>query len=75
MEAKKLYNKLDSDFELDLCKDDWTRMDFNDYVSDNFKTRYMGILLDNSEAVNFVYTASSVQKTIPGIFKKILGGK
>jgi putative NIF3 family GTP cyclohydrolase 1 type 2 len=57
MEAKKLYNKLDTDFELDLCKDDWTGMDFNDYISENFKTRYMGILLDNSDIVNNVYTA------------------
>ncbi len=57
MEAKKLYNKLDSDFELDLCKDDWNWMDFNDYISDNFKTRNMGILLDNSEVINSVYTA------------------
>lgn len=57
MEAKKLYHKLDSDFELDLCKDDWKWMDFNDYISDNFKTRHMGILLDNSEEINSVYTA------------------
>ncbi len=57
MEAIKLYTKLDSDFELDLCKDDWAGMDFNDYISVNFKTRYMGILLDNSEVINLVYTA------------------
>lgn len=57
MKAKKLYHKLDSDFELDLCKDDWAGMDFNEYISDNFKTRHMGILLDNSEIINYVYTA------------------
>ena len=57
MDAKKLYKKLDTDFELDLCKDDWTGMDFNEYISENFKTRYMGILLDNSEIVDYIYTA------------------
>jgi len=24
MEAKRLYQKLDNDFELEKCKDDWT---------------------------------------------------
>lgn len=57
MDAKKLYKKLDEDFELDQCKDDWSRMDFNEYISDNFKQRYMGILLDNSQEINSVYTA------------------
>ena len=32
-------------------------MDFNEYISDNFKKRYMGILLDNSQGINSVYTA------------------
>lgn len=57
MKAKKVYKKLDSDFELDLCKDDWSGMDFNEYVSDNFKARHMGILLDNSREIDYVYTA------------------
>lgn len=57
MKAKDLYKRLDTDFELDLCKDDWSHMDFNDYISDNFKKRYMGLLLDNSKEINSVYTA------------------
>lgn len=56
MKAKTLYRKLDKDFELDLCKDDWSHMDFNEYISDNFKKRYMGLLLDNSKEINSVYT-------------------
>lgn len=56
MNAKELYKKLDHDFELDLCKDDW-RMDFNEYISDNFKKRHMGVLLDNSKEIKTVYTA------------------
>ncbi|MHA2390680.1 MAG: Nif3-like dinuclear metal center hexameric protein [Promethearchaeota archaeon] len=57
MKAKKLYKKLDSDFELDKCKDDWKEMEYNQYISDNFKRRYMGILLDNSQEIDSVYTA------------------
>lgn len=57
MDAKKIYRKLDKDFELDLCKDDWSRMDYNEYISDNFRKRYMGVLLDNSINIESVYTA------------------
>ena len=57
MKAKKVYKKLDSDFELDLCKDDWSGMDFNEYISDNFQARHMGKLLDNSREIDYVYTA------------------
>ncbi|MHA2009300.1 MAG: Nif3-like dinuclear metal center hexameric protein [Promethearchaeota archaeon] len=57
MEAQELYNKLDMDFKLDLCKDDWSYIDYNEYYSDNFKNRYMGILLDNTKVIDSVYTA------------------
>lgn len=57
MKAENLYQKLEKDFELDLCKDDWLRMDFNEFISDNFKKRYMGIVLDNSENISQVFTA------------------
>jgi putative NIF3 family GTP cyclohydrolase 1 type 2 len=57
MKAKKLYKRLDSDFELEKCKDDWEDMDYNEYISENFKKRYMGILLDNSQDIETVYTA------------------
>ncbi len=57
MKAKALYKRLNKDFELDNCKDDWSRMDFNEYISDNFKKRYMGLLLDNTKEINSVYTA------------------
>ena len=57
MDAKELYQKLDDDFELDLCKDDWSSMDYNEYISDNFRKRYMGVLLDNSISIKSVCTA------------------
>ncbi|MFW9783745.1 MAG: Nif3-like dinuclear metal center hexameric protein [Candidatus Heimdallarchaeota archaeon] len=57
MKAKKLYKRLDSDFELDKCKDDWKEMEYNEYISENFKLRYMGLLLDNTQNIDSVYTA------------------
>ena len=57
MKAKKLYKQLDFDFELDSCKDDWAAMDYNEFISENFKNRYMGILLDNSVEIDSIYTA------------------
>jgi len=66
MNVQKLYQKLDKDFELEKLTDDWKEMDFNDYVSENFKKRYMGLVLDNSREVNKVYTAVFPDKKILG---------
>lgn len=57
MNAQKLYQKLDLDFELDKMTDDWKEMEFNEYITENFKKRYMGLLADNAKEVNKVYTA------------------
>ncbi len=32
MEAKKLYQILDKEFDLTHCKDDWSEIDFNDFI-------------------------------------------
>lgn len=57
MYSKELYRKLDRDFDLDKCKDNWSEMNFNEFISDNFKKRHMGILADNSEKIKFVFTS------------------
>ncbi|MFX1454424.1 MAG: Nif3-like dinuclear metal center hexameric protein [Promethearchaeota archaeon] len=57
MIAQKLYKKLDKDFELDKCKDDWKYLDYNKYISKKFKKRYMGIYLDNSKEIERIFTA------------------
>ena len=58
MKSKELYQKLESDFKLDECRDDWSNTDFDsEFVTENFKKRYMGILADNTEEINKVYTA------------------
>jgi putative NIF3 family GTP cyclohydrolase 1 type 2 len=58
MNAKKLYQKLEVDFKLDECSDDWSNIDFSaDFVTENFRKRYMGILADNTDEIQKVYTA------------------
>ena len=57
MKANELYQKLETDFELNKCSDDWSQMDFNEYITKNFKDRYMGLVLDNAQEIEKVYTA------------------
>jgi putative NIF3 family GTP cyclohydrolase 1 type 2 len=58
MEAKKLYAKLDSDFGIEMLKDDWSFVKYNEYIASGFKERYIGIMLDNTVEVKKVYTAT-----------------
>jgi len=57
MEAKKLYQILDKEFDLAHCKDDWSEIDLNDFISDNFRKRFMGKVLGNAKDIKKVYTA------------------
>lgn len=57
MKAAKLYEKLEKDFDLAHCRDDWSKMNFNEFISDNFKKRYMGLLCDNTSEIKKVYTS------------------
>ena len=57
MKAEKLYELLEKDFELNKCKDDWRYMDYNEFITSNFKERYMGLLTDNTKKIKKVYTA------------------
>lgn len=56
MNAYELYNIIDEDFELNSCTDSW-EMKFSEYVTDNFKIKSMGLVLDNTNTINKVYTA------------------
>lgn len=47
---------MDKDFELNSCSDSW-QMESTEYISDNFKTRSMGLVLDNASIIHKVYTA------------------
>jgi len=58
MNARELYKKLEVDFKLDECSDDWSNIDFDaDFVTEIFRKRYMGILADNTDDVQKAYTA------------------
>lgn len=57
MKAEELYQRLEKDFDLEHCKEiDWSKMNFNEFISKNFKKRYKGVLLDNCEEIKFVCT-------------------
>jgi len=58
MKAKELYLKLDKDFGVGSLQDDWSFMKFNDYIFPGFKDRYIGLVLDNTDEVKKVYTAT-----------------
>jgi len=58
MKAKKLYTKLDKDFGIENLKDDWSFIEYNDFINPEFKKRYIGLVLDNTSEVNKVYTAT-----------------
>jgi putative NIF3 family GTP cyclohydrolase 1 type 2 len=59
MEAKKLYQRLEKDFIKPGLSDEWAEdMDeVKDFLSENFKRRSMGLVCDNSQEINRVYTA------------------
>ena len=59
MEAKELYARLEKDFIKPGLSDDWAERikGIEDFVSDNFKKRSMGLVCDNSKKINKVYTA------------------
>ena len=58
MNAKELYARLDTDFDIKNLKDDWSFMRFNEYIAPSFKKRYIGVVLDNTAEVKKVYTAT-----------------
>ena len=57
MIANKLYKRLDTDFDVANLRDDWSWIEFNEYYSENFKERYIGVALDNAEEIKQIYTA------------------
>ncbi len=58
MKATRLYEKLFADFHIASLKDDWSFMNFNEYIAPGFKERYIGLVLDNTAEVKKVYTAT-----------------
>lgn len=58
MNAKKLYEKIDINFEIEKFKDDWSFVEFNEFVNPDFRERYIGVMLDNTDEIEKVYTST-----------------
>lgn len=58
MKAKELYKRLDKDFEIENYRDDWSFVVFNEFINPSFKVRYTGVMLDNSNEIEKVYTST-----------------
>jgi putative NIF3 family GTP cyclohydrolase 1 type 2 len=59
MKAKELYQSLDKDFEIVKYKDEWgIGLEDNEFINPDFKERYIGLMLDNSDEINKVYTST-----------------
>lgn len=58
MLAKDLYKRLEEDFITEDMQDVWARfmMEIEEYLSENFKERSMGVVCDFAEVINKVYT-------------------
>ena len=58
MNAKELYEKIGRDFEIDKYTDDWSFVEFNEFINPDFKKRYIGVMLDNTTEIEKVYTST-----------------
>ncbi len=58
MDAKKLYQSLDLEFEIDKVNEgEWDSFNLGDFATESFRKTYKGLVLDNSSEINKVYTA------------------
>jgi putative NIF3 family GTP cyclohydrolase 1 type 2 len=58
MNTKELYKKIGRDFEIEKYKDDWSFVEFNEYINPDFKERYIGVMLNNTAEIEKVYTST-----------------
>jgi len=66
MKANKLYNKLEKDFIIPGMSDEWQEYmgSVEDFLSENFKERSMGLVCDFAKNINKVYTAVFPSKNV-----------
>lgn len=59
MESSKLYQQLEKDFIFPELSDDWSKetSDISEFICDQYKKRFMGLVCDNTQTINKVYTA------------------
>ncbi|HFG9486865.1 TPA: Nif3-like dinuclear metal center hexameric protein, partial [Clostridioides difficile] len=65
IKAIELYKKLDLEFNIKNINDDWSFMNFeNDFITPEFRKKYIGLVLDNAQNINKVYTTTFPDKEI-----------
>lgn len=66
MESSKLYARLEEDFITPAMSDEWaTRMiEVQDFISDNFKKRSMGLVCDFAQEITRVYCAVFPEQSV-----------
>ena len=58
MKAKELYKRVGIDFEIDKYKDDWSFVEFNEFINPDFKEKYIGVMLNNTDEIEKIYTST-----------------
>jgi len=64
MDAKFLYKNLDRAFIRKRMNDDWSKMPCREYLTNSFKKKHMGLVLDNCTEIKQVYTAVFPSKKV-----------
>ena len=58
MKADELYARLSEDFEIEKYKDAWGPfLELSEFINPEFKKRWIGVMLDNANVIEKVYTA------------------
>ena len=52
MNAKELYMHLEKDFPVEICDDNWSEIGNLEYITQQYKNRYMGLVTDNSITID-----------------------
>ena len=57
MRSSELYERMEQDFPFALCNDNWSEIGNTEFITNQYLQRYMGLVTDNTESVEFAYTA------------------
>lgn len=69
MEAELVYQKLDTDFRLSECRDDWSFMEKTAYLNPEFTKRWMGLMFDFTREIESV---ASIVFPNPDMLNKLM---
>ena len=70
MKSVELYSRLYKDFDIENLKDDWSFIHFSEYIVPGFRDRYIGLMLDNTDEIRKVFTATMPDLVVlDGLFR------